>query len=548
MNPSPGAASGGTAEPSKTPTTTLSRLPSGELPGTSQDNVRYIIQEVLAVHKGYLPRITLSRIVTLRSSKQTIRDARIDFWLEGKTLDGKSRKIISAQIIKHQSDPTHIALKIQYQNAVVTGCDNLDSRWDPRFVRALQDLAKLPRSGTVIIPLPNGITKAFRDNIETLPVREVGTLLRALYLPSKTDVSAAAANGDAAVAKALKAGLRPIVGWRALEALYRQNPALSRAQPLTAFPSLEAAHVILANARGAEHFWSALIVQHMSGGTQTAFVLKDNIPLALVRYEDRDKGRARIMLNDRMDIEVQSFVKVTVSGVSNASPPQQSDGQSDTEEALELTVSGRRADHRVGVRADIVVMLTSCDDAFYKVATECKLGKIKWHYSFVRLTEDRSLAQKEIRALESLCKEDTSSRFHRVLLGENLNTATQPEHWLRDVFGCSQKAIDHYLASVVESMAGCGTPLNPEQLEILRGIPVSVHATDIFRGPPGTGKTATMAAIVQFLALLSDMLGVAVLAPSNGNVQRVLEAIVTRLGVHCPSKMKPQRIYRAVLE
>lgn len=283
-------------------------------------------------------------------------------------------------------------------------------------------------------------------------------------------------------------------------------------------------------------------------------VLSKKVVLAFVRYKSRKELNANVALNDRMEIEITSFIDVAVdvavdSDGNEVTKSQQATGKFTTMKE-EFAVSGMLVANRTDVEADFVVMLKKRNASLYKAANKMKELR-SWRDSTVSIVENRSLVKKQIEAVSTLCNaQSRHHRFHDILLGEDLGTKI-PTHWLRDVVG-DQQIIENALKVILDKTRRMGRPLNSGQESILRN--VQFNYTDIIRGPPGCGKTTLIAAVAEFLVRCSDKIGLFLCAPSNGNTQRIHDAACEMFGsspsivTNATRAKHPQRVFRKHLE
>ena len=118
-------------------------------------------------------------------------------------------------------------------------------------------------------------------------------------------------------------------------------------------------------------------------------------------------------------------------------------------------------------------------------------------------------------------------------------------NWLKERLGFTQTKIDAVVDGTKDRMAKAGMLLNDEQNDILRSIGQTHHGWTLWRGPPGTGKSTTIALMAHSLLQLE---GVAVYAcaPSNGAASKLFGSIkqwMRLAGVKDP-KMLPLRVFR----
>ncbi|KPI37207.1 ATP-dependent helicase upf1 [Cyphellophora attinorum] len=496
-------------------TITLSSIPNGEIHGVTEDGVALAMTEHLYLSGDYLPHISLSRTIIMQSSGQLIRDAKAEFWFEGKNSSGAERKVIDAEIVERDNGGVKmLCLKVNYENSLVAGADNTAYTWPEQFKQYVDELSLLRGSGIVFIPLPSKQDKYLKTlKRELLDYKNHApfSTLRPFYSPSEQEVTDALMESPEAASKLLERGLWPISSWASMNELHQHMLRPSKMRTSNTFASLEAAEVILNNANYLENLWEETIIEKLSGGTEVAFaVLSKKVVLAFVRYKDRKELNANIALNDRMSIEIASFITVTVDSDGNiVTKSQAATGQYETIE-IPFSVNGKLSANRTEVEADFELTLTKRNAQL--------------------IIENRSQVKKQIEAVSRLCARGSRHyAFHDILLGEDLS-ADAAQSWLLKIVG-DQSIIDNALKDVIEKARRLGRPLNSGQESILRNVQYSHHRLNIVRGPPGCGKTTLIAAAAEFLVRCSKDIGIFLPSLVNG----------------FPMK-RPQRVYRKHLE
>lgn len=519
----------------------LSQIPLGEQSGVMTDNIKLTIHEHLHLHSGYEPHIELKRTVCMAASSSVIRDARAEFWLEGKTLqEGGTRSVASVEIVDLAKDdaPTVKYVKIVYSNALVAGADNLDFTWPTFLVEFLDELTRIRTHNVVFIPLRHSHQEyldTLSSKIEDYINHEAGKTLRPFHTSTLALVQATKGKGRSTARQC-----KPISDWWSMDKLHADGMLeFPKSTAVNTFSDLFTAEIKLTNGRYLDHMWEETLLNRLSGGIEAAFVLLDQkVILAFVRYKTPLGPDLTNALSDRTRIEI-----------SASDPSYISD---DEEEGI--VGSGTIVANRMGVKADFLVMIKKRSKALFKTAKPLT-GELRWLNATIKIVQDRSLAKKEIDGVRAICGSDSPhSRFHHAFLAQGLAEGKQ-EHWLRDLVGCDPSTIDKSISTVLKKMEGVGRELNTEQESILRNVQYSWHSTDVIRGPPGCGKTTLMAAMAEVIVRCANDVAIFMCAPSNGNTQRIWETVneFTRAApsivTEADSYLRaPQRVYRVHLE
>jgi energy-coupling factor transporter ATP-binding protein EcfA2 len=540
--------------PSGIPVSHLQTLPNQKLEGTAEDGIEPYLEESLRLFVGYEPHVVLSRQVFMSSSGMLLRDARVEFWLDAPAFGpNKRRKILCTHIRPSNQASQKATLTINYQSALVAGCDNLDSGWPPEIIAALDELSQLREDGIVAVDLPHSTPeyceelvkvcqtyeKRARDNTEPRQPN-----LRPLFLPCQDHLEGL--SSDYSRNLLLQTGYQPIRDWSSMNNLHRKKLPLGKPHAVNAFPNLITAESKLIHARYLDQIWEEKMFNLLNGEIKAAFAVLDEVTvLAFVRFEKPPKIDVATVLSDRTKVEITSSI----------ADPDICDEEG-SQRIQPFSGTGLLVPNRMGVKADFTVSLTSRTPALYLAATPFDAKMLRWGAAKASVIEDRSLAEREIKGVSGLCCPDSTNphrRFQRIFLAENL-AAEKPEAWLRDVVKCPQEKINQSIKTVLQKMESNGRKLNAEQESILKNVQLSQHSTDVIRGPPGCGKTTLIAAIAEHLIRCSEDIGIFMCAPSNGNTQRMWEAATEVISVKKPilsndtNDYAPQRVYRAHLE
>jgi hypothetical protein len=257
----------GTATESAPSAIVLSSIPNGEIHGVTEDGIALTMTEHLYLSGDYLPHISLSRTISMQSSGQLTRDAKAEFWFEGKDSSGAKRKVIDAEIVEHDNGGVKVlCLKIQYENSLVAGADNIAYTWPEQFKHYVDELSLLRGSGTVFISLPSTRDKYLktlkRELLEYQNHAPFSTL-RPFYCPSEQEVTDALMESPEAASKLLERGLWPVSSWESMNELHKRMLRLSKMPTSNTFASLEAAEIILNNANYLENLWEESIIEKL---------------------------------------------------------------------------------------------------------------------------------------------------------------------------------------------------------------------------------------------------------------------------------------------
>jgi hypothetical protein len=522
----------------------LSVIPRGEAIGTTADGVPIAITESLELFSDHVPHIALTRTITMRTNGATIRDCRAEFWFEGSTLWGSPRRVLDVKIIDHAiGRENRRCLMIEYENAVVGGADNIDAGWPTEFRSWVSELVELRCKHCVIIPLPD----QHPDYIKTLQTKigdyqkfEQGQTLRPFFRIKDSPGLESETESDGTSEKKPRVEVVPVTSWESMSELHEQGPLkFPKLSARNVFPDLTTAEIVMCNGRFLDHKWEEKLFDRLAGAAQVALVLLDKTTaLAFVRYKKPLPADLKNVLSDRTRIEIATAQA----------------GYCESRSLCEG--SGSIVANRLDIKAEFVALLKKRQARhLFMLATPVRSGGPVWREASVSIVQDRSLAQREINAIQTLCSAGSlHARFQKIFLAENLGDPL-PQNWLVDDLGCTQRKIDLSLQAIIQKMEGMGRKLNPEQESILRNVQSSHNFVDVVRGPPGCGKTTLMAAIAEMIIRCSSQLGILMCAPSNGNTQRIWQAVTDILLIK-PSVVEegglrptvPQRVYRAHLE
>ena len=118
-------------------------------------------------------------------------------------------------------------------------------------------------------------------------------------------------------------------------------------------------------------------------------------------------------------------------------------------------------------------------------------------------------------------------------------------NWLKEQLGVTQTKIDAVVDGTRARMAKAGMVLNSEQDDIIRSMGQTHHGWTLWRGPPGTGKSTTIALMAHSL-LQFEGIAVYACAPSNGAASKLFGSIkqwMQLAGVDDPTLL-PLRVFR----
>ena len=245
----------------------LSSIPSDQY-GVTEEGVALRLVETLYLSGGHLPHISLSRTISMQASGQIIRDAKVEFWLEGKTQTGSERKITDVELVEHEVDNNkRLCLKVGYENALVAGADNLVYTWPEDFKVYIDELLQLRGSGTVYITLPSTnkrYVNELKSKIEEYQNHAPFQTLRPFYDPSEEAISSALEVSLDRASKLLAKGVYAVTAWQAMTALHSKKKLGVPAVPATnTFSSLDHANIVLANGVFPENLWEKSIVEQL---------------------------------------------------------------------------------------------------------------------------------------------------------------------------------------------------------------------------------------------------------------------------------------------
>ena len=277
-----------------------------------------------------------------------------------------------------------------------------------------------------------------------------------------------------------------------------------------------------------------------------------------MRYKERKTLNPNVALNDRMRIEITSVLPEGIGPNGNPSMATRNSYRSYREGDGKFSVSGSLVANLTEIKADFVIVLKTRKKVVYKVATSLHVNDMIWRDATVKIIENRDQAMKQVDSLGKLRADDSPHHaFYDIFLGENLSQNSTSK-WLLDIAG-NQETIDSALKQVLAKFQQMNRPLDSGQESILKNVQYSDHSTDIIRGPPGSGKTTLISAITEFLVRCSDDIGIFLCAPSNGNTQRIHDAVQFTMKsepsvipntkvAHASQDKAPQRVYRSHLE
>lgn len=224
--------------------------------GITSDGIHLIMKEHLQLYSGYELRIELTRTMLMKVSGAVVRDTRVEFWFEGKTLNAATdRAVAGVKIVDHVNNQGAFikCLKIDYSNALVAGADALDVTWPAHFIDSIDELTKLRNRHTVLVPLAyshQGYVRTLEEKIGGYQHHEPGQTLRP-FLRTGTDSSQGPDDEDyPEPVTPVEPVYTPVRGWTSLDALHQRGQLdFPKWAPRNTFPDLKTAEVMLTNGR-----------------------------------------------------------------------------------------------------------------------------------------------------------------------------------------------------------------------------------------------------------------------------------------------------------
>jgi hypothetical protein len=484
-----------------------------------QRSSNIITQDKPAIHTGNEPHITLNRLVIDKKTGKVLRNACAEFYLEGRSLDGRTRSMWGLLIKTVEGEAV---LGLAYSAAVVSGVDNIPDEWPDDVREMVAEMVEIRNDCALpVIPL-SARTAADVRCIQSL-IDELQDMKPGRLLASFRDK-----NGET------------VTEWDDLKFHHRAKD-LPQSRIKYCFPSLEVAAIKLCAGRYLEHNWQETVVASLSGGTNVSFVVIGvGLVLAFVNYRDRKQIKKKAQLDDHMTIQILFEVDDSEEESEDGYPRKKA-----------IKVKGKLASNRIGLESDFSVLLEKPSKAVFKCASKYGDQPV-FIPAQVKIEENSRLAELEVKAVHTLCQEGDNphAEFQEMLLAEDAARA-EPRNFLVEDVGCSPHEISSITQNVIGKLVRAGKPPNAEQADILRNAGVVRAKFKCILGPPGTGKTTTIAALTEIYVRCPGV-GILLCAPSNGNTGRIYDAVSAWMARSRHEldrdTQKPQRVYRVHLE
>ena len=495
-----------------------SEIGSADTTTTIVESSNIVSEDQVAIHAGNEPHITVTRRVIDKKTGQILRNASAEFYLEGRSLSGQPRSMWNLQIkVGRQA-----VLGLAYTAAVVSGVDNIPEDWPEDVCELVSEMAEFRDDcADPVLPL------AARTSADVRYIQSVIQQLEEMK-PGQLLLAFRDKNGGA------------VTEWDDLKNHSRAED-IPQSGIKYCFPSLEVAAIKLCAGRYLEHNWQESVVAGLSGGTMVSFVvIGAGLVLAFVNYRDRKQIKKRAKLDDHMTIQIQFEVDDSEEESEDGVPPKKT-----------VRTKGKLASNRIGVESDFSVLLEKPHKAIFKYASRYGEQPV-FIPAAVKIEENARIAELEVKAVHSLCQEGKNpyAEFQEMLLAEDAARA-EPRNFLVEDVGCSPHEVSSITQAVFGKLAKAGKAPNAEQADILRNAGVVRAKFKCILGPPGTGKTTTIAALTEIYVRCPGV-GILLCAPSNGNTGRIYDAVSAWMALSKHeldrNTQKPQRVYRVHLE